>query len=1446
MIGREDTKGKDLASQHYTVDVKGLRSDSNTEACMQPHRPAIFGNGLPKDIGGEALVPILKLIARHTNGAAILIDKDLQVVAHTGNFFGFEQDVRALHDIKLIANRLGDFELMRQPHAIFSSADIAGNDFVTLRGYWLRRTVSLLDVSESLALITYRDVTHEHLQRFVSECQRIVMIALAQHQPLKTVFQALTVLLEDYSAPGSYASVLWLQPEGLKLRHIASPSLPKTYTDAIDGIEIGPRVGSCGTAAYTRKRIIAEDIASDELWRDYKDLALAAGLRACWSQPILSPSGSVLGTLAMYRDRIGTPSDAEICLLDIAAQIASVTIRDLRTEDELRFQATLLDSVREAVIATDHNGLVRYWGRGAEELLGYAANEVQGQQLNSVLEIADCLQQVQESGMWNGELNLHDNHGSIREVEISVSPVADKYKSGLGHVAILHDVSARRAAEKRVLEQSRRHRAVAYLGHLALSDIDLSTLFEFTLESLSKILDVPLCKVLELEPSGDSLLLRAGIGWHKDMIGSARIASDKSTQAGFTLRSVTPVIIEDMRTDKRFNGADLLQDYGVVSGLSVVIHGINEKPYGVLAVHTTQRHYFSEHDINFLQSVSNVLAESIRRKTINESLRNSEQSFRDLADSMPQIVWSADMYGRIDYFNLRWRKTIGTHHEPSNTEAWLAALHADYRAEWVATWENCVRLRKPFEMECRLYDLSYQNYRWQLVRALPVSTGNNFEIRWYGSCTDIDEQKRTEHRLRQQTRELEMVNWINSTLLAELDLEKLVQTVIDVGTQLSSAHFGAYFHAASTLEQPAYSLYAVSGVSRETFQEVYKPLITALFGESFRGQGVVRVNDLTEDMIYATHVRKIFPENDMKIVRSFLAVPVISRKGEVLGGMFFGHPEPGIFDGDDERLIAGLATQTSIAVDNATVYQDLRASKNETYRQFEQLNAIYATAPVGLCFLDKNLRLISLNDHLLRLAEQDTIDAKGKRLMEALGPAGIALEPMCRSALTERLPALNREISWQQPGKDADNYWLCSCYPILEPDGTVLGVNTVVQDITERKAAEQALRLNEAKLRNQTNELARAHRQKDEFLAMLAHELRNPLAPISNTIQLLKILEPPQREQKLPWAIDLIDRQVLQLSRLVDDLLDIARITRGHIELQFAYVDLRKLVYQTIDVAKPWFESKQQTFEVSCPDEEVGVLGDGARLIQAISNLLNNASKFSPSGSRIHLNLSIYGNEAVVRVADNGIGIAPDILPHVFELFTQADRSLDRRQGGLGLGLSLVRKLTEMHNGRITATSQGIGRGSEFTLYLPLIAADSTHRDEGSDQIQDISTSSQLRIFLVDDNEQSTDAMAMLLETLGHTVAVAYNGPDALQKIEGFKPQIVFLDIGLPMMDGYQVANKLRVRYGKRITIIALTGYSAQQGRQHAHADDFDHYLLKPITLETLLPLLEADSSANA
>jgi len=382
-------------------------------------------------------------------------------------------------------------------------------------------------------------------------------------------------------------------------------------------------------------------------------------------------------------------------------------------------------------------------------------------------------------------------------------------------------------------------------------------------------------------------------------------------------------------------------------------------------------------------------------------------------------------------------------------------------------------------------------------------------------------------------------------------------------------------------------------------------------------------------------------------------------------------------------------------------------------------------------------------------------------------------------------------------------------------------VRIALADISERKQAEQALQ--------------EADRHKAEFMAMLAHELRNPLAPIRNAVYVIGLLDID--EPKLKWAQQLIERQVDHLTHMVDDLLDVSRVTFDKIKLRQESIEFNSLVEQVMESARPLAEEKQQQLKIQLPELAVQLQGDPMRLCQVLFNLLENASKYTPDGGQIELDARMAGPEIRISVRDNGMGIPPALLPHVFELFMQGECTLDRPQGGMGIGLPLVKHLVEKHGGRVEAASPGQGMGSCFTLWLP--AGVMSVQPAGSGSGDQRRSSKAVRVLVVDDEDAVADSMAMLLDSAGYDVRTVPDGPSALELIPQYRPQVVLLDIGLKGMDGFETAKRLReLPEGRDLYLLAATGYGNEATKIRAIASGCDDLLVKPMQwnkLETLL-----------
>jgi signal transduction histidine kinase/CheY-like chemotaxis protein len=442
-----------------------------------------------------------------------------------------------------------------------------------------------------------------------------------------------------------------------------------------------------------------------------------------------------------------------------------------------------------------------------------------------------------------------------------------------------------------------------------------------------------------------------------------------------------------------------------------------------------------------------------------------------------------------------------------------------------------------------------------------------------------------------------------------------------------------------------------------------------------------------------------------------------------------------------------------------------------------------------------------------------------------LAPHELPMQVAARTGLS--VP--HQELELRFP--DGTSNWAYgNAVPLFDVKGQVRGVVSTFVDITERKLAEQALR--------------EADRRKDEFLATLAHELRNPLAPIVSSLHILQLTG--RQDPTAARVLAMMQRQVSHIVRLVDDLMEVSRITRGKIQLVRERVDLASVVRSALDTSRPWIEAGGHELVVDMPDEPLPLLGDPIRLAQVLANLLNNAAKYTPGGGHIRLAARRDSDWAVIEVTDDGRGIPPHMLSRVFDLFTQVAEGTDRGQQGLGIGLTLVRSLVDMHGGTVEAASDGPGRGSRFVVRLPL--SETPHPSETNGREGGVKGVKLLhRILVVDDNRDAADTLAVLLELLGAQVRVVYGGSEALEAVRTFDPTVVLLDIGMPGLDGHEVARRIREQpQHAGAALIALTGWGQEEDRKRSELAGFDHHLIKPVDVEALQGLLESLERGSA
>ena len=547
-------------------------------------------------------------------------------------------------------------------------------------------------------------------------------------------------------------------------------------------------------------------------------------------------------------------------------------------------------------------------------------------------------------------------------------------------------------------------------------------------------------------------------------------------------------------------------------------------------------------------------------------------------------------------------------------------------------------------------------------------------------------------------------------------------------------------------------------------------------------------------------------------VTASLLVPLV-KSGRLLAFLALGHEHPHRWSEAEIALARSMAQRLWSAVDLARAQAALREERDRG-------QLILDSIAEGFVLIAEDWTVLEVNEEGLRLTNRTADEVVGRHHWEvwpeALDtPAG----RMYQQVMATRMPG---RTEFQHIGPGAGGGWFeVRAYPVR--DGGIVGF---FLDITERKLAEGKLR--------------EADQRKDEFLAMLAHELRNPLAPISAAADLLKIGR--LDEQRVRQSSAIIGRQVRHMTSLVDDLLDVSRVTRGLVTLARAPVAARTIVDEAIEQVRPMFEARRQHLQVTLAASDATVLGDKARLVQVLANLLNNASKYTPEDRRIEIETGADagGDALVLTVRDEGIGMDRELAPRVFDLFTQATRSSDRSQGGLGLGLALVKNLVELHGGSVVCDSPGPGRGSTFSVTLPLMQPVARSLDEAPASARD-GQARPLRLLVVDDNVDAAATLAMLLEACGYEVMVENDSLRALERAKHECPDAALLDIGLPEMDGNELARRLRLEPCTRpALLVAITGYGQEQDRRTALEAGFDHHMVKPVDLDRLAAILSS------
>jgi two-component system CheB/CheR fusion protein len=884
--------------------------------------------------------------------------------------------------------------------------------------------------------------------------------------------------------------------------------------------------------------------------------------------------------------------------------------------------------------------------------------------------------------------------------------------------------------------------------------------------------------------------------------------------------------------------------------------------------------------------ITGLMWDVTQAKEAERRLRDSEESFRILAESIPHLVWTATADGANDYYNARALQFLGCSlADLAAPEAWLATVHPDDQAAADAAWKHSLQSGAEFRVDFRILRAVDGAYLWHAVHALPMRDERGNVSRWFGTCTNIHTRKEAEDRLRESELRLQRtfegsplgiafahmdgrITRCNQALLTLLGHER--REDLDWCQIVPPERAAEERAAAAVLQREGRHGPVEKELLRKDGSRV--TVLASAVTIGIDDEHVSFIVDLTEQKQIQRELAKlaaIVESTDDAILSKDPDGVILSwnRGAEELYGYApveaIGQhvsllvpperrPELDMLmarlhrgerieqhetvrqrkDGarvdisvtispirDDRGRIIGASTLARDITARKRAEALLRESEDRYRVQAAELEAIYATLPVGLALSDREHRYLRINQRLAELNGLPLDAHLGRRAYELFPQLEDVVGGYIDHVFATGETVMNREFSGEPQG-GRPRYWMCSYAPVKDAQGEIRAVSCVVQDITERKQAEQALR--------------DASEQKDHFLAMLGHELRNPLAAIRGAAELLKLTH--GGDARLQRTQSILDRQTAHMAKLLDGLLDVSRIIRGKITLETEIVDVTAIVRDLMQDHAEQVERRGLAFQLELPARPLWILGDRVRLAQVFGNLLANALQFTVAPGTLTISGEADDGMAVITVRDTGIGIGPDLLPHIFEPFRQGAQAIDRSTGGLGLGLALVKGLVELHGGEIHAWSDGPGHGAVFTLRFPLVqeapAAERKPERRGP-----------RRLLVVEDNIDMAELLRDMLMRSGHDVVLAYNGAQALAMAIELEPDFVLCDIGLPGgMSGYDLARAIRKQERLQgVFLVALTGYGRPEDRADAEAVGFDAHLTKPVSMTAIENLLARD-----
>lgn len=835
---------------------------------------------------------------------------------------------------------------------------------------------------------------------------------------------------------------------------------------------------------------------------------------------------------------------------------------------------------------------------------------------------------------------------------------------------------------------------------------------------------------------------------------------------------------------------------------------------GLMAVQQSTSRNWQPDEIALLEQVVERSWAHLERVRVARELRESEERYRTFLTTIPAAVWTTDADGFMTRQNDSWSAYTGQTRDQYRGWGWIEAIHPEDRAAVDVIWRECVAQHHSYSTEYRLRRKDGQ-FRRVAARGAPVVSSDGTVREWVGICDDIHAQRQSE------SRNLFLVA-LDDAVRSLVDPQEITQTA----ARMLAQHLGASRCAYADVEADQ-DTFNLVGDYNEGVESIVGRYRFTDFGETCltqmrNGQPFVSNDTFHDDC--CLDARPAFKQAQIAAV---ICVP-LQKGGQLTAAVAVHQATPRDWQADEIELVQQVSARCWESIERARITRELR--QNEYRLRLAQ-------------------RAGRIGSFEWLIPEGRMIWSDELAVLYGITPEefGGTFEEWATRCVPEDVQRVNQEIAESLAAQETEITYEFRC---IQPDGTqrwLRGQAMFLYDSAgqPRKMIGVNLDVNEQK--RSADALLDADRRKDEFLATLAHELRNPLAPIRNAVEILQL------GQNDPAAVreyqNAIDRQVQQMVRLVDDLLDVSRITRGKLELRKTAVELGAVLRSAIETSQPVIAASEHRLVAAIPEQPVWLEADHTRLAQVFSNLLNNAAKYSEPGREIRISTVQNGDYVEVQVTDQGIGIPVEMLDQIFEPFTQVDRSIRRSQGGLGIGLTLVKRLVELHGGQVHVRS-GDGDGTTFSVRLP-VPPGIQKQTVGGISVAG-SPLPQRRILVVDDTPAALYMVAKLLEKLGQTVFTAGSAAEALERVVESQPDIVISDIGMPLMDGYQFAEALRKQPGlQQPWLVALTGYGQESDRIKATSAGFNQHLVKPVSLKALIEVLTqhpqaADPTTNS